>query len=65
MNFPKTNKIHRTFEEQVGDNAAALEELLNTFQWKLWLYRYMAVFGVFLVSLFLVIAVVRLALLIP
>lgn len=65
MDFPRTNKIPQLITEKVSDNAKLLEELYDAINWKKLLYFYMRVFGIFLVSLFLVIVVVRLALLIP
>lgn len=61
MDFPKTNKIHRDFESKVGENAALLQALVESVQWRR-LFRYYAIgFGVFLASLFLLIVTVRFA----
>lgn len=65
MQFPKTNKIHRDMGETVGENAALLDELLSAIQWRKFFNYYCAFFGIFLVSLALVIIVVRLCLLVP
>ena len=65
MNFPKTNKIHQSLEQAVGENAALLQELLESIKWRRFFHFYSAFFGIFLVSLFLTIAVIRLALLVP
>lgn len=68
MEFPKTNKIPQGFESlksTVGENAALLQELFLSIKWRVFFRFYCAFFGIFLVSLFLIIAIVRLALLIP
>lgn len=69
MDFPRSNKIPTGFvaslKERAGENAALLQELIESIQWRVFFRFYCAIFGIFLVSLFLVIAVVRLALLIP
>lgn len=62
MKFPPTNKMHKKFNERFGENAKLLEEHLTKLNWKIWARAYAIFFGIFLVSLFLIIAVVQLAL---
>lgn len=62
METPRGNKHHQTFPEQVGDNAKLLEELLQQIQWRRFLNWYAALFGILLISIFLLIVVVRFAL---
>ena len=69
MEFPKTNKIPQgtmdSFKAKVGENAALLQELLDAIQWRKFFNYYCAFFGIVLVSVFLLIAVIRLALWLP
>ena len=64
MKFPATNKIHKEkpVDEQFGENAKALEEMLSKINWFYLNKIYFAGLGVFLVSIFLIIVVIRLAL---
>ena len=64
MKFPTTNKIHKDkpVEEQFGENAKALEELLSNINWYYLSKAYFIGLGVFLTSLFLIIVIIRLAL---
>ena len=64
MEFPKTNKIHQDLNKSFGENAKLLEEKLKEVNWRYFSKMYAIIFAAFLASLFLLIAVVRLALLI-
>lgn len=66
MRFPQTNKIHQEqpIDERFGENAKALEEILSKINWRFLLKVYFAGLGVFLLTLFLIIVIVRLALII-
>ena len=61
MEFPKTNKLRQSLEAAVGENAALLQELLESIQWRRFLNYYVAFLGIFLISLFLIIVTVRFA----
>lgn len=70
MEFPRLNKLPQgsPSESLKGgflENAALLQELLQSIVWSKFFYWYCILFGTLLVSVFLMIAVVRLALLIP
>jgi len=62
VKFPETNKIHQQIEEKMGENAKLLEERLKQINWSVFLRVYASLLGVFLVSTFLIIAVIRAAL---
>lgn len=62
MKFPSTNKVHRDLNESFGDNAKILEEKLRSVEWRFFLKFYAAAFGIAVLSLFVLIVVVRLAL---
>ena len=61
MKFPPTNKYDQNLEDKFGENAKLLEEFLNRIQWKVIAYHYWVFFGQFLLSIFLLIVIVRLA----
>lgn len=61
MKFPSTNKLHKKFSEQFGENAKLLEERIASLNWKVWAKAYAIGLSVFLATLFLIIATVRLA----
>lgn len=62
MRFPETNKIHQNFEESFGMNAQLLEEAMKRAHWRYIIGVYFAGLGIFLVTMFLLIVVVRIAL---
>jgi len=62
MNFPKTNKIHKTNRERFGENAKLVEEALAKLNLRLFFRWYVIFFSIFLGSLFLVIVAIRAAL---
>ena len=60
--FPRTNKIPReNTEELIEGNAKMLEQMLNQANWKVLLRYYFWGLGIFLLSLFSILAVIRLA----
>lgn len=65
MEFPRTNKIAQLIPDAITQNAQLLEDLYDSIKWGKLLNFYARFFGIFLISLFLLIAVVRVALLIP
>ena len=63
MKLPETNKIHQDkLEEKFGANADLLLKKLNEVEWKNLIKYYFFALGIFLVSLFCIIAVIRLGL---
>lgn len=62
MDFPRTNKISQYIPDKVSENAQLLEGLLNQIHWRRFFNYYCAFFGIFLVSIFLIIVTVKFAL---
>lgn len=62
MNFPKTNKLNEGLPEAVQSSAEILQEHLKKINYKLFVKTYFYALGIFLITLFSVIATVRLAL---
>lgn len=63
MKFPSTNKIKKpVIDQNAGENLALLEQKIQKANWRYLLKAYAVILGVVLVSLFLLIVVIRLAL---
>lgn len=62
MKFPPTNKIHRDLHSKFGENAQLLEEQMQRINWRYFAKVYAGAFVITIVSLFILIVVVRVAL---
>ena len=61
MEFPSINKIHQE-AGSVGENAKLLEEKIKSINWNVFVRFYFTCLGIFLVSIFSIIFIVKLAL---
>ena len=61
MNFPPTNKLNEGIPEAVESSAELLQEHLKKIDYKFLVRTYFLGLGIFLITLFSIIATVRLA----
>lgn len=63
MNLPRTNHVDQTvpLDQSFGENAALLQTKLGLQNWRVLLRYYAAALGIFLVSAFVIIVVIRAA----
>jgi len=61
MNFPRGNKLSRGLPEKVESSAKLLEDHLAKLNYRLFIKVYFAGLGIFLITLFSIIVVARLA----
>jgi len=61
MNFPKTNKLNEGLPEAIESSAEQLQEHLKRINYRLFTKAYFYGLGIFLITLFSIIVVIRLA----
>lgn len=62
MNFPQSNKIPQSVEDNFQSNAELLEQSLKKIDWKFFVRFYFAALGCILAAVFGLVLVVRIAL---
>lgn len=61
MNFPHANKLNEGLPEEIISSAKNLEDHLNKINWQVFAIAYLYGLGFLLVTLFTIIATIRLA----